>query len=32
MIKEVFALGGDVSAFVPPAVFERLRGRSGENR
>jgi hypothetical protein len=27
-VKEVFRLGGDVSALVPPVVVQRLRGHA----
>ncbi len=29
LVKEVFALGGDIGAFVPPAVARRLREKRG---
>jgi len=32
LVKEVAGLGGDVSAFVPPAVLERLTTRLAERR
>src|SRR3954453_6839965 len=32
MIKDIFTLGGDVSAFVPGPVLQRLTSRSVENR
>ena len=33
MVKEVFRLGGDVSALVPPVVVQRLRGHAeGQSR
>ena len=32
LVKEVFALGGDLTGLVPPAVLERLRERLAERR
>jgi pantetheine-phosphate adenylyltransferase len=32
LVKEVAAFGGDVSGFVPPAVFERLTARLAERQ
>ncbi|MCK0208576.1 pantetheine-phosphate adenylyltransferase [Starkeya koreensis] len=31
LVRQIAAMGGDVSAFVPPAVLARLRGRFGHN-
>jgi len=31
LVRQIAAMGGDVSAFVPPAVLARLRGRFGRN-
>jgi phosphopantetheine adenylyltransferase len=31
MLKEVFAIGGDVSGLVPPNVLKRLRDRISAN-
>jgi pantetheine-phosphate adenylyltransferase len=32
LVKEVASFGGDVSGFVPPAVFERLTARLAERQ
>jgi pantetheine-phosphate adenylyltransferase len=32
LVRQIAALGGDVSPFVPPAVLERIRTRVGDGR